>query len=48
MTFDQNLITFVEDLKVYHIHKSRDHAMLSVGGVAFLVKITFFTPVTPA
>ena len=32
---------------MYHVHKSHDHATLYVGRVAFLVKITFLTPVTP-
>ena len=36
------LITFVEGLKLYHMHKSHDHAMQSVGGVGILVKITFW------
>ena len=30
-----------------HVHESHDHTLKYVGEVAFLVKITFLTPVTP-
>ena len=32
---------------MYHVHKLHDHTTLYVGGVAYLVKITILTPVTP-
>ena len=48
MTPDEFLtITFVEGVKLMHMHKSRVNAMYSVGLDAFLVKMTFLTPVTP-
>ena len=41
-------ITFVEGVKLMHMHKSRIDAKYSVGLDAFLVKMTFLTPVTPS
>ena len=41
-----NVITYVEGVKVMHMHKSRVNATQSVGLDAFLVKMTFLTPVT--
>ena len=43
-----NVITFVEGVKLIHMHKSRVNATYSVGLDAFLVKMTFLTPVTPS
>ena len=40
-------ITFVEGVKLMHMHKSGVNATYSVGLDAFLVKMTFLTPVTP-
>ena len=42
-----NVITFVEGVKVLHMHKSRVNAMHSIGLDAFLVKMTFWWPLWP-
>ena len=39
-------ITFVEGVKLMHMHKSRINAKYFVGLDAFLVKMTFLTPMT--
>ena len=36
-----NVITFVEGVKLIHMHESRINATYSVGLDAFLVKMTF-------
>ena len=48
------IVNFVEVVKLYHVHNSRDHDILFFFffffffiGVAFLVKIIPLTPVTP-
>ena len=42
-----NVITFIEGVKLMHMHELCINATHSVGLDAFLVKITFVTPVTP-
>ena len=48
MTFEVKLlITFVATYPLMLLTKFRQNPMKHVGGEAFSVKMTFFTPVTP-